>query len=521
MKKHMSFLVGLVMLLSVTACSSSDSSGDASLSSGAEASSVSEASSDADSSQAEKPVQKVVHYLDQKPKQVINETPASHESFGISEDKLTIFNAKYDTGKGMPVISVRTKDNELILSRDEYTSCVVDIINCDEKYRLENASAGIKVRGNSSAYYGKEEDIKKNSVPYRIKFDQRTNVLGLNGGAECKSWVLLKCDWDVIRNDLALRMGRTIIGGDTFCSDGQLVRLYVNDKFQDLYLLCEQCQADRERVDINEPEEGCTDTDIGYYMEIDNYADSEPYGNYFDIDYGGYEVEDIMGEKRQFVSAGYSIKSDIYTREQKEFIAKYIEDVFDIVYLACEKQEYKKFDENYKLVPADYTSARETVEAVMDINSVVDIYLLYEFVHDYDCGEGSFFMCIDFSKDSKHQKLEFTSPWDFNWAYNDSPARYWAAAFCEKSFVKSKGDRTNPWFVVLGKQDWFRKLASEKWSSLSKAGAIEKVISEEKALIEEYRKDFDRKSDSAADCAYDLLNGWVAKRLKWMDKTFA
>ena len=42
----------------------------------------------------------------------------------------------------------------MIASREKYTSCVVDVFNCDEKLEINEASAGIKVRGNSSAYYG-------------------------------------------------------------------------------------------------------------------------------------------------------------------------------------------------------------------------------------------------------------------------------------------------------------------------------------------------------------------------------
>lgn len=94
----------------------------------------------------------------------------------------------------------------MIASRKKYTSCVVDVFNCDEKLEINEASAGIKVRGNSSAYYGDVSQILANKVPYRIKFDKKTNMLGLNNGAECKSWVLLKSDWDLIRNDIAFRL---------------------------------------------------------------------------------------------------------------------------------------------------------------------------------------------------------------------------------------------------------------------------------------------------------------------------
>ena len=156
----------------------------------------------------------------------------------------------------------------------------MDVFNCDEKLEINEASAGIKVRGNSSAYYGDVSQILANKVPYRIKFDKKTNMLGLNNGAECKSWVLLKSDWDLIRNDIAFRFGRTIMGDSNFCSDGQLVHLYVNEKFQGVYELCEQCQINPNRVDISEPAEGYTDTDIGYYLELDNYATSDEDNHY-------------------------------------------------------------------------------------------------------------------------------------------------------------------------------------------------------------------------------------------------
>ena len=95
------------------------------------------------------------------------------------------------------------------------------------------------------------------------------------------------------------------------------------------------------------------------------------------------------------------------------------------------------------------------------------MYILYEIVHDYDCGEGSFFMCVDFSENSTCPKLKFTSPWDFNWAYNDSTEVYHAAAFTAQSFVNQYGDRSNPWFIVLMKQDWFQNRVKEKWTEMN------------------------------------------------------
>ena len=449
-------------------------------------------------------------------KQVINSEPATYESLSADKAEKESFKKKIRSESKIPVISVTTAPDDMIASREKYTSCVVDVFNCDEKLEINEASAGIKVRGNSSAYYGDVRQILANKVPYRIKFDKKTNMLGLNNGAECKSWVLLKSDWDLIRNDIAFRFGRTIMGDSNFCSDGQLVHLYVNEEFQGVYELCEQCQINPNRVDISEPAEGYTDTDIGYYLELDNYATSDEDNHYISMDYENATVTDINGETRQFVPAEYSIKNDLYSQNQIDFIDKYLNNLFKIVYEACENGKYYKFDENYDLVDSDVTTAEEAVSNVMDIDSVRDMYILYEIVHDYDCGEGSFYMCVDLSKDSKCPKLKFTSPWDFNWAYNDSTEKYYAGAFTDKNFVAKNGDRSNPWFIVLCKQDWFMATVKEKWTEMSQEKLLQGCIKTEREYLKEYDADLRKGEEWGPDSAEDLFN-WIENRIYWLN----
>ncbi|WP_294406815.1 CotH kinase family protein [uncultured Ruminococcus sp.] len=448
-------------------------------------------------------------------KQVINETPVSYESFGMDKAEKEDFKNSVKEKTQIPVISITTNDEDIV-SLEKYVSCVVDVFNTDGA-DIDEASAGIKVRGNSSAYYGDVNQILHNQVPYRIKFDKKTNMLGLNDGAECRSWVLLKSDWDLIRNDIAFRFGRRIMqGDDNFCSDAQLVHVYVNEEFKGIYLLCEQSQINSSRVDISEPEEGYTGNDIGYYLELDNYADREETNHYITMDYEQATVTDLEGTKRQFVPADYSIKNDLYTQNQIDFIDKYMNNLFKIVYEACENGKFYEFDENYDLKESSFTTAEETVSAVMDIQSVVDVYMLYEIVHDYDCGEGSFFMCVDFSKDSKCPKLKFTSPWDFNWAYNDSTEQYHAATFADQSFVDQNGDRSNPWFIILMKQDWFVNCVKEKWTALKADNALQGCIDEEVAYLEKYKNDLNKTDEWATESADKLLD-WIRNRLYFLN----
>lgn len=94
-------------------------------------------------------------------------------------------------------MNVSTLNQEHVVSRTEYLPCIIDVFNCPENWTVEEASAGIRVRGNSSGYYGDVEKILQNQVPYRLKFDKKTSLLGLNSGAKCKSWVLLKANYDL------------------------------------------------------------------------------------------------------------------------------------------------------------------------------------------------------------------------------------------------------------------------------------------------------------------------------------
>ncbi len=516
-------LLLIITALTVTLCTlggCADSSGSSEGSQSSQGESGAEVTTvpvSPDESSAQTTTEAPVVTLEQKETTVINETPATYESLQKDAAEAAAFKEKIESESSIPVISITTEPDAKIVSLETYVSCVVDVFNCDSGDEISQRSAGIKVRGNSSAFYGDVNQILRNQVPYRIKFDEKCNMLGLNDGNQYKSWVLLRSDWDLIRNDIALRMGRAIFGDHAYCSDAQLVHVYINEKFKGIYLLCEQNQINAGRVEVSEVPEGYTGTDIGYYLELDNCFDREAYNHWFRMDYDEAVVTDINGVERQFVPAEYSIKNDLYSQNQIDFIDKYMNNLFTIVYEACANDKYYTFDENYDLTQAPYSTAEETVSAVIDIESVVNMYILYEIVHDYDCGEGSFFMCIDFSENSSCPKLQFTSPWDFNWAYNDSPTKYHAAAFNAKSFVNQYGDRSNPWFILLMCEDWFKQSVMEKWTALEADGTMMDCITAEIDLIEKYKDDLNKTEAWATENSYKLLE-WITKRIYWLDK---
>ena len=431
----------------------------------------------------------------------------------------------------IPTVCVYTEGGAEVVSREDYVDCAVYTLNCDKEYKIAGDTAGIRVRGNSTAYGGNVAMIRANQVPYKLKFDSKINMFGLNDDAKCKKWVLIKAEDNLLKNDIAFRLGRTILHDYNYCSDGILVHMYLNGKFMGIYELCEQSQVNKNRINISEPKENYKGVDIGYLVEIDNYGEKP----FFRIYYENATVKDLDGRQKKFKSAVYSVKSDVYSDDQTQFIKDYINKVFKIVYEACEHQKYYVLDENNELVKAKKKFLKQTdadgnpidpaeivINSVMNLESVADIYLVYEIAKDRDVGEGSFYMYADFAPESQDSRLTFTCPWDFEWAFGGPADEIYAALFNTEDFARVYEERSNPWFILLMKQDWFKKKVSDRWRELrtapagKKNDAITLCMKEESEMLETYSADLGKISSNQVKSAKYLID-WVNKRIKFLD----
>lgn len=428
------------------------------------------------------------------------------EQYVQKAEELEQFMKKTAELKTMPVIHITTLDEKEILSKEEYNESVIDVFNCGEEYRL-TAEGGVRVRGNSTAD-GEEK-------PYRIKFNEKQGMLGLHEGMAFKSWVLLRSQWNLIPDYTGFMLARTIFDGKYYCSDSTYVNVYVNGKYKGLYLLCEQNQAAKGRVEVYEPSVDEGHTDIGYFIELDNYAEEED-NPYFTMDLSHIRFTDYENKTQELPVDDYTIKSDTTNEAQVEFAEKYLTGVFKILHSAVENKMPMMFDEDYNVVSAQgvYSTPKEAVDAVMDLQSVVDTMILQELVHNYDVGAGSFFMAVDFSENSKYKKLTFLAPWDFNWAYSEETAgRYYAGAFQKP--VHDMHDRSNAWLTVIMKADWFREMLKDKWAELDNGqkltDTLKIVLETAKSLEADLEGEFWR-----VNSAKDII-GFVRGRIKWLN----
>ena len=402
-----------------------------------------------------------------------------------------------------PALYITTEDGRTKKDK-EYSPVIVDLVNCDEEYELNGVHSEIKVRGNSSA--------QSSPYPYRLKFEEKVNLLGLNDGQEYRSWVLLKPYWTFCPNFLALNIANTLFDGDYYVSDCEYVNLYMNGKYIGLYLLCEQNQVNEGRVEVAEPEYGNTDTRVGYFIEMDNNeGEDHPY---FDVYYGERSFTDMEGTTEEIQKDHISIISDICCDAQMNFIEKYYNGVFEIAWAAIEEDKAMTFDEDYNVIPAEDISTEEAVRAVLDIQSVINMLTLEELVQNYVVGAGSFYFCVDFSEGAKYDRLTMTCPWDFNWAYEkDANKNYYASTWQP---TNDGYDRSNIWFMLLMKADWFRKEFYSNWDQVVESGKLDATLDAVLEHVELYRNDLGD-DNWMIDQSYNIVD-FVKNRMKFLSK---
>ncbi len=417
-------------------------------------------------------------------------------SDGVTEEKREEESFKADTvitavfryiASELPLISFTMENGSEVASKTYYTNIKMSVENAEEEYCFENLGGKLRGRGNAT--------WKMEKKSYRLKLGSKKNLLGLGNG-EAKDWILLAnhCDQTLLRNYIAFYLASQLDGIE-FSPSGRFVDVMINGEYKGVYLLCEQIEVQQSRVDIEvDPEV----LDTGYLIELDQYADDDE-GNKEGVTY--------------FVSEGqmYTVKSDA-TTEQIEYIKSYITNV---------DQAVKRGN-------------RKEIEALIDLDSCVDMYLLEEYMLNIDVGWSSFFM---YKKPGG--KLYFGPPWDFDLAAGND-RRLWSGA-SEGIYVADGGGldltQEHKWFIALMKQGWFRDLVYDRWTEKKEcfeeiSSVAEKTANSMKTAIErnfEKWNIFGQRINQEPDVVVFLSNyrqhskhlyKWLSDRYTWLDNYY-
>ena len=424
---------------------------------------------------------------------------------------------------GYPNIHIDTNGVE-IQDKENYVNMTLSTDNCDPKYVINNLAGGIRFRGNGTMTYPKKA--------YRVKFSSKANLFGLNDNLKAKSWVLLAdyADQSMMRNATALYMGNSLLNySNNYASDYKHVNVYMNNEYQGVYLLAEQQQANAKRVAVNEAADNYTGTDIGYLLELDSYAKEEDY--YFEI--GNNWGDTVSGVN--LPRKAYTIKTDVYDSAQVNYAKKYLGNVYSAFMKAVNGQGLKVLDDEHNLIDSPYDNQFDTLNSMIDLESVFKMYVLHELIKTVDVGFSSFYMFVDFSKTSKYPRLTFGAPWDFDWSsgnVNESPYTTSQGAYNSTNF-----GHLNPWFFMLSKTDFFSTMVKKYYKVFLDSGILEGAINqanyEAVAFASEFARNYEKwetlgtiiykytpdsvKSYKVHKDAVDALVNWLNKRRTSMD----
>ena len=461
-----------------------------------------------------------------------------------------------------PLVAERMYLPEFMPPAPYYEACTVTLKSGKGEQLLKPCDAQVKVRGNWTTNYPKKS--------LRIKFDKKQKLLGLNDGAKQKNWVLLAeyKDISMLRDKAALSLSREILGADgLYAADAELVSVTINGEYWGVYLLADMQQVSAHRVRITEPDQGYTGTDIGYFLEYDAYYTYEEELQSFSPDFAGNAALRVydgnpdtavtcsplpVSEDDPTRPIGITIKSDIYSQAQHDFIENFINQTYRILYEAAYHQKAFVFDDAYREISeTDALTPRQAVERVVDVQSLADMYIISELTCDADLYFSSFFMDVDFGPDGD-RKLRFEAPWDFDSAMGNKDRCLDGTGFyacnlipdVNASPVREETYYTvNPWLVVLAYEDWYQDLIRETWARIRESGVLERTVAmigeDSAALQREFKRNYKKwdnirwnhlfvkeLSEPAKNCRNEaeaavFLQQWLTSRIEFLDSRWS
>ena len=280
----------------------------------------------------------------------------------------------------LPVFYIRTENNAAITSKENYINATLYMDPLNTGYGpLASASAPldmqIKGRGNYT-WWGFDKK------PYKIKFVKKQQVLGLPAN---KHWCLLAHPDDglgYLKNAVGFRIAQLL---DMRWTPHQVpVELMLNGQYQGLYFLTEHVRIAKNRINIQELEDNCSNPDSitgGWLVEIDNYEED---GN---ITFTEGNGQDVMITPKS---------PEILSYAERNYATAQLNNLNQLL----------------------YGSSESALQAVLDFDEAAKFYLVQEIMEDCESYHGSCFLYKDRDVAGQPQQKWYFGPvWDFGNSY--------------------------------------------------------------------------------------------------------
>lgn len=284
----------------------------------------------------------------------------------------------------LPVLYINTQNGQAVTSKETYLTATYWLDNLGLSGYMAIASAAqpdtmqIKGRGNWT-WTGFEKK------PYRLKLAKKQALCGLKKN---KHFGLLACaddQYSWIKNTMGYLLSEQM--GLEWTPGQAPVEVVLNGDYIGLYMLTELIRVDKDRVNIVEQEDGCTNADSvagGWLVEIDNYA--EPY------------------------RAELTEPSNQWHGSQIIWVTPKTPEI-----LSTQQQNYLQ-TQMAAINTALYANDSAAIVGLLDIDEAARFYVVQELMSDCESYHGS---CYLHKQMGQGEKWKFGPVWDFGNSFND------------------------------------------------------------------------------------------------------
>ena len=350
--------------------------------------------------------------------------------------------------QNIPVVRITTKNGAGIYDKKNYVDGTITITDPEKMYSDVtefSADMGIRGRGNSTWGFPKK--------PWKVKLDEKASLLGMPAD---KEWALLAnyADRTLLRNIVAMKLSE--ICGFSWTPRMRSVEVYLNDKYQGVYTLCEHKKVSKDRVNIEVVGENDNEGDAvtgGYYLEIEEQQDETTCW------WTGMNVPMMFSDPEE------------PTDEQYEYVTS----------LFAEFEEALQSD-NFADPAIGYA-------AYIDVDSFINYFIVQELTKNPD---GNLRKSSFITKE-RGKKMEMYHVWDFDLtlgncgyfpgAVGNGPDGFWVKDY-------GQGDRyKGGWFYRLFQDPVFVETVQARWNELlPELEKIPEFIDEQAFIIEPARE---------------------------------
>ncbi len=386
----------------------------------------------------------------------------------------------------LPIIWITTNQGAQIVSKDTYIKGKISVLNTDEKYHIENLDMQIRGRGNYTWGSTFNSDPMYNKRPYRIKLSKQQKLCGVGEG-KSNDWVLLAdhCDQSLLRNNIVYTFA-SMMPDILWQPHVQSVEVFLNGEYNGVYLLCEQVEVNKNKINVSED---LSSPEIGFLVMYSNYTDMGAFGS-FEIDGYKYETKSDFSDDPNLAE------------QQRQYIYDKIYDCW---------QTLKSGNEN-------------RVRELIDLDSLIESYIVQELFKNLDTGHDNFYMSMDIGG-----KLKIGPVWDFDQCAGNADEGV-------DDYTGIRGGYTQPWYSQLLEHAWFKKLVLQKWNDLKTQidSVPEMIIETAEKGYNSYCRNFEKwkifgyrinretyvRQFTTYKEHYSYFSEFMTKRIAWLDSYF-